>query len=100
MSAASRTADDGRVYYDLEFRVRSLASRQQLAITAAERDDAVEVEWDRRLLTTLGVAGRRLYELRLQTGSTRGGASDEGRARLRTVQESFRCVDAPGEGSR
>ena len=29
------------------------------------------VEWDRVLLTTLGVANQRLYELRLQTAAVR-----------------------------
>jgi len=30
------------------------------------------LEWDRVLLTTLGVANKRLYELRLQTAQVRG----------------------------
>lgn len=29
---------------------------------------SVVLEWDRRYLTVLGVAGKRLYELRLQVG--------------------------------
>jgi len=69
--------------------IRSYASRQQLAITAEEREGALELEWDRRLLITLGVGGKRLYELRLQTASR---TADEDRERLRTIQESFRVV--------
>lgn len=35
--------------------------------TQAEVDATFEKEWDRTLLTTLGVAGKRVYEMRLQT---------------------------------
>ena len=49
------------------------------------------LEYDRRLLTTLGVANSRLYELRLQAsaGSPALGASGT----LRAVQDSFRVFD-------
>lgn len=51
----------------MQMRAQSYASRSPLASTQAEVDASFEKEWDRRLLTTLGVAGKRLYELRLQT---------------------------------
>ncbi len=47
-------------------RAQSYASRSPLAATQAEVNSTFVMEWDRRLLTTLGVAGKRLYELRLQ----------------------------------
>lgn len=67
ISAVKRTAPDGKEYYDFVIALRSYASRSQLAITQEER--VQELEWDRRLITTLGVANKRLYELRLQTGA-------------------------------
>jgi hypothetical protein len=86
VSATERTGADGRLYYDVELGVRSFASRNQLAVTQAERVDAVELEWDRRLLTVLGVAGGRLYSLRLQA---RAGSA----ARYREGVRSFRCYE-------
>jgi hypothetical protein len=47
-------------------RAQSYASRSPLAQTQAEVDSTFVMEWDRRLLWTLGVANKRLYELRLQ----------------------------------
>lgn len=47
--------------------LRSFASRNQLAVTEAERQRGVELEWERKLLTVLGVANQRKYEFRLQT---------------------------------
>lgn len=32
-------------------------------------DAAMELEWDRRYITVLGVANKRLYEFRLQTSA-------------------------------
>ena len=49
-----------------QMRVQSFASRSPLAQTQAEIDSTYGMEWDRRLLWTLGVANKRLYELRLQ----------------------------------
>ena len=49
-----------------QIRAQSFASRSPLASTQAEIDATFVKEWDRRLLTTLGVANKRLYELRLQ----------------------------------
>ena len=48
----------------------SYASRAQLAVTQAEIDRAMELEWDRRLITVLGAANNRLYEFRLQTANS------------------------------
>lgn len=50
----------------VQMRAQSFASRSPLAQTQAEIDSTFVMEWDRRLLFTLGVANRRLYELRLQ----------------------------------
>lgn len=54
----------------IQIRLRSYASRNQLAVSAAEMNAGVELEWDRRFRTVLGVAGNRLYEFRLQTSET------------------------------
>lgn len=55
--------------------VKSFASRNQLAVTQTEIDEGVVLEWDRRYIAVLGVAGKRLYEFRLQVGDgrTEGG---------------------------
>ena len=89
-SAALRTgAADGRDYLDVEINVRSYAVTQQYGVTEAERGPQ-QLEWDRRLLTTLGVANGRLYALRLQVSEAR---LDAARDTLRTIQESFRAFD-------
>jgi hypothetical protein len=44
------------------------------------------IEWDRRLVTTLGVANNRLYELRMQSNSP---TYDKDRALLDIIRESF-----------
>lgn len=49
--------------------MKSFASRKQLAVTQAEIEGAMEMEWDRRLITVLGTANGRLYEFRLQTAN-------------------------------
>jgi hypothetical protein len=49
--------------------VRSYASRNQLAVSQKEIDAGAELEWERRYLTTLGVANKRLYEMRIQTSA-------------------------------
>jgi len=90
VSAAARTADDGQLYYDIQIRAQSLASRNQLAVTQQEIDEAMVVEWDRQFISVLSVANRRLYSLRLQT-STASYAKDPERL-LRTA-ESFRCKE-------
>jgi len=59
----------------LQVRMKSYASRAQLAVTQAEIDAAMELEWDRRLITVLGSANNRLYEFRLQTANSTYEAS-------------------------
>jgi hypothetical protein len=88
LSATPREGADGAAYLDVEINVRSFAVEQQYGVTAAERGPPV-LEWDRRLLTTLGVANGRLYELRLQCNEANLAAV---RDQFRTVQESFRAV--------
>ena len=88
VSAAARTGPDGQVYYDITTRVKSYASRDQLAVTQQEVDAAVELEWDRRYLTVLGVANRRLYQLRLQAANA---AFEKDAARLERIAQSFQC---------
>jgi hypothetical protein len=48
------------------------------------------LEWDRRLLTTLGVANKRLYELRLQTDSRTYAREAPA---LDAIRASFRVVE-------
>lgn len=55
------------VYLTLQVRMKSYASRNQLAVTQAEINSTIELEWDRRLITVVGAANNRLYEFRLQT---------------------------------
>jgi len=88
VSATQRTGPNGKAYYDIQVRVKSYASRNQLAVTQAEVDKGVELEWDRRFVTVLGVASKRLYELRLQTAEATY-AKDS--AALGRIIESFQC---------
>ena len=92
-SAESRTSSDGKVYYDIQTRVKSYASRNQLAVTQGEIDDAIVQEFDRRYLTVLGAAGNRLYEFRLQTDEKTFKKDPD---RLLKIAQSFKCkeVDA------
>ena len=90
VSAVPRTGSDGRQYYDLETRVKSYASRNQLAVTQTEIDEGITLEWDRRYLTILGVANKRLYSLRLQTSSK---VFEKDPERLLSVARSFTCKE-------
>ncbi len=74
----------------IQVRVKSFASRNQLAVTQAEIQAGVELEWDRRFLTVLGVAGKRLYELRLQTAEATYAKDSSA---LERIVESFRCYE-------
>lgn len=85
LSSASRIAEDGRLYYDIEVNVKSYANNQQLAVMPQER--VVQLEWDRRYLSVLGVENNRLYELRLQAPENVLG-KEEGE--LRKIMDSFR----------
>ena len=55
--------------HPVQLRARSYASRNQLAVSRAEVEAGIELEWDRRYTSVLGTAGGRLYSLRLQTQS-------------------------------
>lgn len=88
--ASKRTGSDGKIYYDIETRVTSYASRNQLAVTQGEIDDAIELEFDRKYLTVLGAANNRLYAMRLQTGTK---TFDKDPERLYKVAQSFVCKD-------
>ena len=89
VSATQRTApSDGRAYLDIQARVRSYASRNQLAVSSAEVVAGVELEWDRRYLAVLGVAGRRLYEFRLQATTADYEADPQ---RFLAIASSFAC---------
>jgi PsbP len=90
LAAAVRQGDDGRTYYDIDVRMTSYASRSPYVATQGELMADYGVEWDRRLLTTLGVANKRLYELRLQTDAA---SYDSDRAVLDTIRRSFRVVE-------
>ena len=68
----------------MQVRMKSYASRAQLAVTQAEIDAATELEWDRRLITVLGSANNRLYEFRLQTANATYEAN-----KVRHVTEGF-----------
>ena len=86
------------LYYDVVVRMRSVASRNQLAVSKAEVDAGDELEWERDFRAVLGVAGKRLYELRLQapTLGSKASASSPVAGRvepavLDAITRSFRC---------
>lgn len=81
---------DGKLYYDIGVRVQSFASRQQLAVSEEERKDAIVQEFDRVLITTLGVANKRLYEFRLQTNFKRFRKTENVYG---TMVKSFTCKE-------
>eukprot|EP00250_Pteridium_aquilinum_P024497 c29167_g1_i1 orf=109-894(+) len=85
ISASSRLADDGKVYYEVQVNVKSYANNQQLAVMPQDR--IVQLEWDRRYLSVLGVENNRLYELRLQAPEY-VLSKEEGD--LRKIMDSFR----------
>lgn len=70
--------------------MRSYASRNQLAVTQAEVDEGMELEWDRVYLAVLGVANRRLYQFRLQSSAA---AYARDATRLAGIAASFECRD-------
>ena len=78
--------------------MRSVASRNQLAVSKAEVDAGDELEWERDFRAVLGVAGKRLYEFRLQspTVGSQASASSPAAGRvdpavLDAITRSFRC---------
>ena len=89
-SAVARIGADGKQYYDIQTRLKSYASRNQLAVTQGEIDEAIVLEFDRRYLSVLGTASNRLYEFRLQTGNDTYLKDPE---RLLKIATSFKCKD-------
>jgi hypothetical protein len=64
----------------------SYASRNPYVATRSEVMKDYGVEWDRRLLTTLGVANDRLYQLRMQTNSP---TYSKDKPQLDLIRDSF-----------
>ncbi|KAK3140015.1 hypothetical protein QOZ80_5AG0394130 [Eleusine coracana subsp. coracana] len=87
LSASSKVADDGKLYYEVEVNIKSYASNNELAVMPQDR--VQKLEWDRRYLSVLGVENKRLYELRLQTPEQ---VFMEEENDLRRVMDSFRVV--------
>lgn len=85
LSASSRVADDGKLYYQVEVNIKSYANTNELGIMPQDRP--TRLEWDRRYLSVLGVENNRLYELRLQTPEN---VFVEEENDLRRVMDSFR----------
>ncbi|KAL3538309.1 hypothetical protein ACH5RR_001675 [Cinchona calisaya] len=85
LSTSSRTADDGKLYYQVEVNIKSYANNNELAVMPQDR--VVSLEWDRRYLSVLGVENNQLYELRLQTPE-KVFAEEEND--IREVMDSFR----------
>ncbi|XP_071737028.1 psbP domain-containing protein 1, chloroplastic [Rutidosis leptorrhynchoides] len=85
LSTSSRTADDGKMYYQIEVNIKSFASNNELAVNPQDR--VVRMEWNRRYLSVLGVENNQLYELRLQVPEN---VFVEEENDLRKVMESFR----------
>jgi hypothetical protein len=90
VKASRRTGNDGKLYYDIQIRMTSYASTNQLAVTQAEIDGAIVKEFDRYYLTTLGVGNSRLYSLRVQTSVA---AFDTDSDRLERIGKSFVCKE-------
>lgn len=88
--ASALAGKDGNQYYDIGIRVQSFASRQQLAVSDTQRQDAIVQEFDRVLLTTLGVANERLYEFRVQTSYKRYSKNP---SLYEVMADSFRCKE-------
>ncbi|KAJ1265872.1 hypothetical protein BS78_08G106700 [Paspalum vaginatum] len=87
LSASSKVADDGRLYYEVEVNIKSYASNNELAVMPQDRVQSLE--WDRRYLSVLGVENKRLYELRLQTPEQVFVEEEDD---LRRVMDSFRVI--------
>ena len=89
-TTVSHAGKDGRLYYDIAVRIQSYASRQQLAVSDTERQDAIVQEFDRVLLTTLGTASLRLYEFRIQTPYKKYAKAT---SVYKTMADSFQCKE-------
>jgi len=75
LGPADPVTGEPRAYLDVDVRLRSFASRSPYVVSSAEMLSDFGVEWDRRLMTTLGVANKRLYSLRMQTDYAAPGGS-------------------------
>lgn len=84
------TGKDGQLFYDIAVRIKSFASRQQLAVSPNQRQDAMVQEFDRVLMTTLGTASLRLYEFRIQTPYKKYEKSTDVYV---TMANSFQCQE-------
>nr|AJS13465.1 PPD1 [Erycina pusilla] len=89
LSASSRVADDGKLYYQIEVNIKSYANNNELAVMPQDR--IARLEWERRYLSVLGVGNNRLYELRLQTPES---VFLEEEKDLRKVMDSFRVINS------
>lgn len=85
LSTSSKTAEDGKLYYQVEVNIKSYANNNELAVMPQDR--IPRLEWNRRYLSVLGVENNRLYELRLQTPEN---VFEEAEIDLRQVLDSFR----------
>ncbi|EPS65295.1 hypothetical protein M569_09479, partial [Genlisea aurea] len=85
LSASSKLADDGKLYYEVEVNIKSYANNNQLAVMPGDRVSSLE--WNRRYLSVLGVGNNRLYELRLQAPEKSFTVEESD---LREVMNSFR----------
>lgn len=90
LSATSRAGSDGKTYYDVAIRMTSFASRNPYVATQAELMSEYGLEWDRVFLTTLGVANKRLYELRVQSSVE---AYDKDENGISKIRDSFTCKE-------
>jgi hypothetical protein len=80
----TNTDDEGRKFYDFLINIDSYAARNQYGITSGER--VQEKEWERCFLTTIGIQGERLFELRLQCNKE---DYEKDRERLLHILHSF-----------
>ena len=66
VAASKRTNsnDFDREFYDFLINIDSYAARNQYGISSSDRPQTKE--WDRYFLTTVGIQGQQLFELRLQ----------------------------------
>jgi len=94
--ADSREGKDGRTYYDIGIRMSSFASSNPYVATQGEVMQEYGMEWDRVLLTTLGVANKRIYELRLQTAQN---TYESSKPKLDQMRTSFALRDVDTAGS-
>lgn len=74
----------------LQIRMASYASRSPYLATRGEVMKDYGIEWDRRFTTTLGVANKRLYELRLQTSNA---TYEQDKPQIDLITKSFKVFE-------